>query len=122
MVKFTNYYNLPIEEIYDGFKKVFSRNSLDLDCSNIQINPWHDVNSKYEGEVCGQWEKLDCEYGRILTATGIYTCPFLANDYRGRCGSSFMDYNTKSSLETSFCNTCIKAKKQIFAIDFSQFE
>ncbi|MGN0031967.1 MAG: radical SAM protein [Candidatus Gastranaerophilaceae bacterium] len=122
IIVFTNYYNLPIEEIYDGFKQVFSRNSLDLDCSNIQINPYHDVNSKHEGEVCGKWEKLDCEYGRILTATGVYTCPFLANDYRGRCGSSFEDYNTKSSLETSFCNTCIKAKKQIFAIDFSQFE
>ena len=66
--------------------------------------------------------RLDCEYGRILTKNGVYTCPFLANDYRGRCGSSLQDYTKRSSLETSFCNTCIKSKKQLFGIDFSKFE
>ncbi len=122
IIAFTNYYNLHCEEIYEGFMNIFSRNSFDLDTSNIQISPWHDTSVKTEGEICGRWDKLDCEYGRILTSTGVYTCPFLANDYRGRCGSSFSDYNKRSSLETSFCNTCIKAEKQIFSIDFSKFE
>lgn len=121
IIAFTNYYNLCYEDIFEGFCNVFSRNSLELDMSNIQICPWHDKDTKSEGEFCGKWDKLDCEYGRILTSTGVYTCPFLANDYRGRCGSSFCDYNKRCSLETSFCNTCIKAKKQIFAIDFSKF-
>lgn len=122
IISVTNYYNLSLEELFEGFSVVFKRNSFDLDIANLQVSPWHDKSVKFEDEMNGDWEKLDCEYGRILTATGIYTCPFLANDYRGRCGSSFMDYNKRSSLETSFCNTCVKAKKQIFSIDFSQFE
>ena len=122
IISVTNYYNLSLEELFEGFSLVFKRNSFDLDIANLQVSPWHDKSVKFEDEMNRDWEKLDCEYGRILTATGIYTCPFLANDYRGRCGSSFMDYNKRSSLETSFCNTCVKAKKQIFSIDFSQFE
>jgi hypothetical protein len=102
--------------------RVFKHNNFDLDKSNLQIIPWHDKNSQTENSVTQNWEKLDCEYGRILTTNGVYTCPFLANDYRGRCGSSFLDYNKKSSLETSFCNTCVNFKKQLFSIDYSQFE
>ncbi len=122
IVAVTNYYNLPMDELYDGFGRVFNRNGFDFDKSNLQIVPWHDKNAHFEGEICVVGSKLDCEYGRIVTAMGVYTCPFLANDYRGRCGSSFVDYNKRSSLETSFCNTCISAKKQIFSIDFSEFE
>ncbi len=121
IITVTNYYNLPEDEIVQGFGAVFNKNNFEMDRTNLQINPWHDSASEFE-EIKNDWDKLDCEYGRILTATGIYTCPFLANDYRGRCGSSFGDYNKKSSLETSFCNTCIKSQKQMFSIDFSKFE
>lgn len=122
IITVTNYYNLPEEEIFEGFKKVFSTTDFELEVSNLNINPWYDKNAKFEGKVNSNWNRLDCEYGRILTSNGVYTCPFLANDYRGRCGSSFQDYTKRSSLETSFCNTCIKAKKQLFGIDFSKFE
>lgn len=122
IVSVTNYYNIASEELIEGFLAVFKRNNFELDCSNLQICPWHDKSVKFEGEMPETRDKLDCEYGRILTANGVYTCPFLANDYRGRCGSSFRDYNKRSSLETSFCHTCVKAKKQMFSIDFSQFE
>nr|QGT49709.1 hypothetical protein Melaina855_0960 [uncultured Candidatus Melainabacteria bacterium] len=122
IITVTNYYKLPIEEVYGGFQTVFDRNEFDLDKTNLQIIPWHDKSEKLESEIDSSWDKLDCEYGRILTVNGVYTCPFLANDYRGRCGSTFADYNKKSSLETSFCNTCMKSKKQLFSIDFSQFE
>lgn len=118
----TNYYKLDMKDLYDGFNAIFTKNNFEMDQNNLQINPWHDRNSKCDGEIDGKWEKLDCEYGRILTLTGIYTCPFLANDYRGRCGSSFADYNRKSSLETSFCCTCMKSAKPIFSIDFTIFE
>jgi MoaA/NifB/PqqE/SkfB family radical SAM enzyme len=122
IITVTNYYNLPENEIYEGFKKVFIHNNFDLDKSNIQINPYHNKNSQVENIQCNSNPSLDCMNGRILTSNGIYTCPFLANDYRGRCGSSFADYNKKSSLETSFCNTCINSKNKIFSIDFSKFE
>ncbi len=122
IVTVTNYYNLDRDEIWQGFKSVFVKNNFDMDQTNLQINQWHDTSSEFDDNMIKNWNKLDCEYGRILTSTGVYTCPFLANDYRGRCGSSFADYNKKSSLETSFCNTCIKSQKQMFSIDFSNFE
>jgi len=122
IIAVTNYYKLSDADIYGGFQAVFDRNNLDLDGSNLQIINWHDCSAEFDGETVENWKSLDCEYGRILTSMGVYTCPFLANDYRGRCGSSFVDYNKKTSLETSFCNTCMKTGTQMFSIDFSKFE
>lgn len=122
IISVTNYYNLSNEELWDGFGALFAKNNFDMDKSNLQIVPWHNMQSSFEGNLDGKWKNLDCENGRILTANGVYACPFLANDYRGRCGSSFGDYTKRSSLETSFCETCVKSKSPMFGIDFSQFE
>ena len=121
IITVTNYYNLSEQELIQGFGELFIHNDFDLDKSNLQIIPWHDKNSHISENVSNICGCFDCQFGRILTVNGVYSCPFLANDYRGRCGSSFVDYNKKSSLETSFCNTCMLAKKQMFSIDFSQF-
>lgn len=122
IISVTNYYNLSDFDLYEGFCELFKRNNFDMDSTNLQIIPWYDKNSNSDVDLQTPNGKYDCETGRILTANGVYSCPFLANDYRGRCGSNFVDFNKKSSLETSFCNTCISAKKQLFAIDFTQFE
>lgn len=122
IISITNYYKEDLSSLAEGFQNLFDKNNFDLNSSNLQISEWYDKNENFEGEIQGTWDKLDCECGRILTSQGVYTCPFLANDYRGRCGSNFKDYTKKSVLETSFCNTCVKSKKQIFGIDFSQFE
>jgi len=117
----TNYYKLPKEEIVEEFKSVFEYNNLEISESNLQINPWHDLNSKLEEQVENKCSTPDCQFGRTLTSSGVYSCPFLANDYRGRCGSSFADYNKKCSLETNFCATCMKSQKPMFSLDYSQF-
>lgn len=122
IISVTNYYKEDKKSLTEGFQTIFEKNNFDLNNSNLQIVEWHDKNAKFEGEIQNNRTKLDCEYGRILTAQGVYTCPFLANDYRGRCGSSFKDYTKKISLETSFCNTCTKSQIQMFGIDFSRFE
>ena len=54
--------------------------------------------------------------GRILTQKGVYACPFLAGDYRGRAGSSFKDYSKTIMAETDFCATCSKNNEYIFTI------
>ena len=124
IISIANYYSISNEDLWNGFALLFSKNNFDMDKSNLQIVPWYDdqVSCEGEGNLGVNSDNLDCENGRILTATGVYTCPFLANDYRGRCGSSFNDYTKKSSLETSFCDTCVKSKSPMFGIDFSQFE
>ena len=122
IITVTNYYNLPENEIYQEYLKIFAKNNLNLKVENIQIVPYYDKNNNCETIQCSNISNtLDCLHGRTLTASGIYTCPFLANDYRGRSGSSFADYNKRSPLETNFCNICLNSKNSIFSIDFTKF-
>ena len=114
-------YNEGREKILEGFKPVCEKIGFDACESNFKINNFYDKNSKDEIEFQTGWESLDCEHGRMLTAKGVYTCPFLANDHRGRSGADFKDYSRKNHLETDFCASCMKNKKQMFSIDFKKF-
>jgi molybdenum cofactor biosynthesis enzyme MoaA len=118
----TNYYNLSEEEIYKGFWEVFKHNNIDLNESNLHIIPYHNKSQKEDEILCDKGGLWDCSMGRILTNNGVYSCPFLSNDYRGRCGSNFSDYSKKCALETNFCITCSKSLKPIFSIDYTKFE
>lgn len=119
IIQVTNYYKESNSDLLEGFKKVFSNCNFELDNSNLNICEWYDKNKTFEENSFSYCGNLDCENGRILTVQGVYTCPFLANDYRGRCGSTFKDYTKKCSLETGYCATCINSKSKIFGIDFS---
>ena len=116
-----DFYNEGREKILEGFKPVCEKIGFDACESNFKINNFYDKNSKDEIEFQTGWESLDCEHGRMLTAKGVYTCPFLANDHRGRSGADFKDYSRKNHLETDFCASCMKNKKQMFSIDFKKF-
>ncbi len=59
--------------------------------------------------------KTDCMTSRLLTKSGIYTCPLLINDYRGRCGSSLSDYSKKCYLEATECLRCIKFGQYLYS-------
>lgn len=122
IITVTNYYNLSMEEIQQEYLKIFAKNNLSLNAENIQVVPYYDKEKSSEivqhAEISNN---LDCVCGRTITNSGVYTCPFLANDYRGRCGSSFADYNKRSSLETNFCNVCLNSNNRIFSIDFTKF-
>ncbi|MBP3821455.1 radical SAM protein [bacterium] len=121
IITVTNYYNEPEEILCKNFLKVFENYGIETDKAHIHIIPWYDKNSIEMEKFDIHTGKVDCENGRILTSKGVYTCPFLAGDYRGRCGSSLNDYTKKCALETSFCQICLKSKKQIFGIDFKEF-
>ena len=51
-----------------------------------------------------------------LSENGIYSCPFLSNDYRGRVGSSFKNYSQSMTAETDFCATCSRNNNFMFTI------
>lgn len=114
----TNSYNLAEREIVDGFRSAFMRYDIDFSKINIHINPWYDKNAGEEVQEIDLSANFDCENGRILTASGVFACPFLADDYRGRCGSSFADYKKRCFLETPYCNTCAKSSKPLFGLSF----
>lgn len=114
IVSVANYYNEPDEVII----KEFTSKLADSGIENfvIQVNKWCDENAtpKFEN-ISGE---LDCMTSRTITKNGIFSCPFLANDYRGRCGSDFNNYSKSVRLETPFCATCIQNKEKMCSIDF----
>ncbi len=118
----TNYYNEDKKTLINEFKQVCLKAGFNAKDSNFTINLYHDKNRPFEDFKEFNWHSLDCEYGRILTSKGIYTCPFLANDHRGRCGSDFKDYAKHNMLETPFCATCMQNKDKLFGINYKLFE
>lgn len=117
----TNYYHEDKKVIMNEFKQICAKLGFQADDSNFTINEYFDKNKPVE-DIDSDWKSLDCEYGRILTAKGVYTCPFLANDHRGRCGSDFKDFSGRNALETNYCSTCIKNKEKLFGINYKLFE
>ena len=121
IISVTNYYNEDENLLKEEFVNLLQE--YDINKSHIIIRPWHDKNCNIEMKDLKENDnaKLDCKYGRILTAKGVYSCPFLANDYRGRCGSNLIDYSKTIPLETNFCGTCAKSNNQLFGIDFTLY-
>lgn len=122
ILSITNYYNEDENILKEEFKNILAKNGFTAQDRNIIINKWHNKNLKSTDEdIDYNYMSLDCEYGRVVTTKGIYSCPFLSNDHRGRCGSDFQDFSHKTNLETPYCNTCLKNKRQVFGINFSDF-
>lgn len=117
----TNFYNEDEKIITEKFLEKFCQ--WGMDASHIIVNPWYDCKKSDENEeVNEEWNRLECEYGRTLTAKGVYVCPFLSNDYRGRSGSTFKDFSGTTPLETSYCETCKQCSHEMFGINFNNFK
>ena len=116
----TDFYGEGQPQILEGFKTVCEKIEFPANENNFKINIPYQKNQSLDF-LSSDWHSLDCVYGRILTTKGVYTCPFLANDHRGRCGSSFDDYARHTTLETDFCAACIKNQKPMFSINFKNF-
>lgn len=121
ILNITNYYNEDKKLLMEKFKNICEKIGFNATERNFMINDYHDKN-KPINEIPEKTSPVDCEYGRILTAKGIYTCPFLANDHRGRCGSDFKDYSTKNLLESNYCMTCLNNHNLMFGINYKLFE
>lgn len=116
----TNYYNEDKKVLVSEFKKVCNNIGFEAQDHNFKINEYY---NKYKpiSDYKGEFKNLDCQSGRVLTQKGVYVCPFLANDHRGRMGADFTDYGKKMYLETDFCATCAKNKEKMFSIDYRLF-
>lgn len=119
----TNYYKESEETLYHQFCEIFSKVNYALDNKHLHIIPWYDKNNNDEiSENFGKnYYEIDCETSRVITSKGVYCCPFLSDDYRGRCGSCFKNYADKCNLETDFCQTCLKYGNRMFSINFENF-
>lgn len=117
----TNYYKEDKKTLITNFKQVFDNIDVPVEDCNFQINEFYDKYSKND-DVVKSFKNLDCQTGRILTEKGVYVCPFLANDHRGRMGADFTDYSKKMCLETPFCAVCAKNKEKMFSINYKYFK
>jgi molybdenum cofactor biosynthesis enzyme MoaA len=116
----TNYYKEDKSKLIHEFKQVLKNVGFNANDNNFTINEYVDKNRPIQ-DIEMSWKSLDCEYGRILTTKGVYTCPFLANDHRGRCGSDFTDYARHNPLETQYCISCMKNQECMFGINYRLF-
>lgn len=107
-----NYYNLDPKELFERFNQIFKEQEITN--TDIQITASHPQFDEKNYSIPSK--KTDCMYGRTLSQNGIYTCPFLGNDYRGRVGSSFKDYSKTVCAETDFCATCSKNNNFMFTV------
>ncbi len=124
IIEVPNYYNENEELIKENILKIMHSIGYSAEDKNIIINKCYrrdDASSLLENipdKLCA----TDCSAGRIVTSKGIYSCPFLANDHRGRCGSTLKDFSKRTMLETEYCNTCLNNRRQVFSINFSNFD
>ncbi len=121
IISVTNFYNEEEVLLRQKIIELCNKVDYDVEASHIKINRYVDIKQEQGLSQNNQWAKLDCEYGRILTHNGVYVCPFLANDHRGRCGATLADFSQKVVLETNFCENCIKNPEMFFGIDFEKF-
>lgn len=54
------------------------------------------------------FSKFDCCSSRVIGENGIYVCPLLVNDPRGKMGKTLSDSLNKFFLEPNTCYTCQK--------------
>lgn len=107
-----NYYKLDEKHVKENFTRIF--NEYEITNTDLQISNSH-PNFNDENFITSS-QKTDCMFGRSLTINGVYACPFLSNDYRGRLGTSFKNFSNIVVAETDFCATCSSNNDFIFTI------
>lgn len=112
VLSFENYYKLDKALVEEMFNKLFKEQEIfTIDLQVINSHPHHDDNNYLKPAA-----KTDCMYGRVLCSTGVYACPFLSGDYRGRVGGSFLSFSEIIFADTDFCATCSKNNDFMFTI------
>lgn len=107
-----NFYRLSELVLKENFAQIFAQN--DITTAELQVNISYPDFA--EEDMTKPSQKTDCMYGRVLTKNGIYSCPFLSDDYRGRMGASFKNYSKTISAESNFCATCSANNNWMFTI------
>ena len=62
-----------------------------------------------------QIELLDCKKSRVQSINGVFSCPALVNDPRGKLGDNLDDASKRVYLETPICYNCINRTDKLFS-------
>ncbi|MDD3436316.1 MAG: radical SAM protein [Candidatus Gastranaerophilales bacterium] len=120
ILNIVNYYNEDEDVLRSEFNKICEKIGFEATDFNFHINKYHNKYKPVSDDFrINETGDFDCKNGRILTEKGIYVCPFLANDHRGRMGNDFKDFSKKMYLETDFCLTCSQNRNKMFGINLT---
>ena len=118
ILSIVNYNNSDENELKENFKKLCCAIDFETSDINFKIIPLLDKNKNTDSPDNAKNENLhtECANSRTITINGIFSCPLLATDNRGKCGNDLNDYSKKSYLETTYCNQCIAHNDYLFSI------
>ena len=107
----------------ENFRQLCSSFDFETSDINFKIVPLLDKNLIREISPDTDFERLniECTNSRTLTINGVFLCPLLSTDNRGKCGSDMNDYSKKGYIETSFCSQCIAHNNYMFSFKNNQF-
>ena len=119
ILSIVNHYNIEETELKENFRKLCQSLNFETSDINFKIIPLIEKNKTYEIDNKTDFDKLkvECANSRTLSINGIFTCPLLCGDNRGKCGSDFNDFSRRSYLETPYCSQCIKYNSNLFSLD-----
>ncbi len=115
IISVINYKNRSREEIFKEFREFFFKKGFELEDINLKIIPFftkNDETSQVEFVENMQFDKLDCYNSRIVSQSGVYSCPMLVNDYRARLGSSLNNCSKINYLDCEKCSICIQTHQK----------
>jgi MoaA/NifB/PqqE/SkfB family radical SAM enzyme len=115
------------DDLRKGFSELLSKVNFEPDDINFKIIPplklgeyaknfgGYDENELVTNEKLEKIDKskFDCASSRIVTNNGVFVCPILINDPRGKVGNTLTDSSKQFFLEQNACYTCQLNKKGV---------
>lgn len=120
VISIVNHNNIQEDILKNGFKELFSSIGFETTDFNFKLLPLisKDKEVLLPSETNYDFLMTECSKSRTLTINGVFFCPLLSNDNRGKSGTDFSDYSKKCYLETSYCAQCIASNRFMFSLDF----
>ena len=133
IISTVNYWNEDEDSIKAGFSKLFSEIDFNLEEINFKIIPTIKGGeyAKNYGTYAEQdyvthedlakikKPRFDCTNSRILSVDGVFSCPMLVGDPRGKVGSALNDMRRSVFLETGVCKTCVSCNRALLNNNWS---
>ena len=135
IISVVNIWNEDENSLKAGFFQLLSGiNNFEPDDINIKIIPVvktgeyaKNFQGYEENEFVTQEElaknkniHFDCSNSRVVKDNGIYACPILVDDPRGKVGNTLSDSSKKFFLEPNACYTCQKHKARLLNNSWSE--
>jgi MoaA/NifB/PqqE/SkfB family radical SAM enzyme len=119
IISVVNYNNIPVKDLKEGFKELFDSINFETTDINFKIIPYMNKDNNYEMNMSVDMTDctVDCKNSRTLTLNGIFSCPLLTNDNRGKLGTDFNNYSKVNYLETPYCTQCIANSQTLFSLE-----